>query len=198
MSLTKAQLTTFASTMMHAQHDTTSFSQFFDDVMDQLGALDNPPFVDYAFEAIVDGTASYSYESTMLKPLYIYHGDELLSPVTQQDLEAYSQTWQTDEGTPIAYTIDEQNAETYRLYPKPDFDGSITGANLHAGYPTTALCLIFSEDRSTDIEDYYVLPVTFDCMAREFSIPSDHQDIPFADVCAELATMLYHLAGVDI
>ena len=82
------------------------------------------------------------------------------------------------------------------ILAKPDFDGGIGGADWAANYPDDALALIFSEDRSTDIEDYFVLPITFDCIAREFAYPSDHQDLAYAGVCAELAQLLYALAGV--
>lgn len=196
MSLSKAQLTTFAGSIAKSQQDSTTFSQFFDDVMDELGRLDTAPFASVAFEAVVSGTATYSFESTMIRPLYIFLEDELLSPVTQQDLEAYSQTWSADTGTPIAYTVDEINARTYQLYPEPDTSGSIAGADWASNYPSDALALIFTEDRSTDIEDYYALPITFDCLAREFSYLSDHYDIDYAKLCAQLAEILYQLAGV--
>lgn len=196
MSLTKAQLTTFASTICHAQHDTTTFSQIFNDVMDELARKPSPPFVDCAFEAISDGESEYSYEATMNRPLYIFRGDRLLTHETIAGLEAYSKTWESDTGTPIAYTLEGVDGRKYRLYPIPDADGAITGANWAAGYPDDALALIFAEDRSTDIEDYYVLPVVFDCLAREFAYPSDHQDVEYAKVLNKLATVLYTLAGV--
>lgn len=196
MSLTKAQLTTFASTICHAEHDTTTFSQFFNDVIDELSRLPNPVFADYAFEAIVSGTDEYSFETTMLCPLHIFFGDLLLVEASQQVLEAYAKAWQSDEGDPIAYTLEGIDAHKYRVYPTPDANGSIAGANWAATYPTAALALIFIEDRSTDIEDYYALPITFDCLMREFAYPSDHQDIEYAKACGNLSKILYTLAGV--
>jgi hypothetical protein len=197
MSLSKAQLTTFASTIAHAEHDTTTFSQFFDDVVEELGMLENPPFAERGFEAVVSGTSEYDFESSMIKPLYIFLDDTMLSPVSQGELEAYSKTWQTDDGTPIVYTLDNIDAHSYRIYPEPDTSGSISGADWGSSFPDDALALIYSEDRQTDIEDYYALPITFDCLAREFSYPSDHQDIEYAKALNDLAKLLYMLAGVN-
>lgn len=198
MSLTKAQLTTFASAVCHAQLDATTFSQFFDDVIDELGRSPSPPFAEYAFEAIVSGTDEYSYEATMLRPLHIFFGDLLLVEASQQVLEAYSKTQQSDTGDPVAFTLSGIDSRKYRVYPIPDANGSIAGANWAANYPTAALALIFVEDRSTDIEDYYVLPITFDCLTREFAYPSNHQDIDYAKVCADLSKFLYTLAAGNI
>lgn len=196
MSLSKVQLTTFASTISHAQQDSTTFSQFFDDVIDEIGRLPNPVFAERAFEAIDSGTSEYSFETKMLRPLAIFFDDTLLPETTRKALEAYSATQQSDTGDPFAYTIDDINARKYRVYPEPDASGSISGADWAANYPDDALALIFSEDRSTDIEDYYVLPITFDCLAREFAYPSDHQTIEYAKVCSDLSKLLYYLAGV--
>ena len=196
MSLSKAQLTTFASTICHAEHDTTTFSQFFNDVIDELGRLPDPVFAEYGFEAVAIGTQDHNFEAAMLRPIAIFLGDTLLPEVSQQALKAYSESWRVDTGTPIAYTLELAYDEEYKTYPIPDATGSIAGADWAANYPTAALALIFVEDRSTDIEDYYALPITFDCLAREFAYPSDHQDIAYAKVCAELAQLLYVLAGV--
>jgi len=195
MSLSKAQLTTFASTICHAEHDTTTFSQFFNDVIDELGRLPDPVFAEYAFEAIVDTQEEYSFETAMLRPIAIFLGDTLLPETSEQALEAYSATWQTDTGDPVAFTLDKIDAHKYRVYPIPDADGAAS-TNWAAGYSLTGLALIFVEDRSKDIEDYHVLPITFDCLAREFAYPSDHQDIDYAKVCTEIAQLLYTLAGV--
>lgn len=195
MSLSKAQLTTFASTICHADHDTTTFSQFFNDVIDELGKLPSPVFAEYAFEAVVSGTAEYSFETAMLKPIAIFFGDTLIPEVSEQALEAYSATQQSDTGDPVAFTLENVDARKYRLYPIPDANGTAS-TNWAAGFAAAALALIFVEDRATDIEDYHALPITFDCLAREFAYPSDHQDIAYAKVCAELAQLLYVLAGV--
>lgn len=196
MSLSKAQLTTFASTIAHAEHDTTTFSQFFNDVIDELGRLPDPVFADYAFEAIVSGTAEYSFETAMLRPIAIFLGDNLLPETGEKELEAYSATQLSDTGTPVTFTLENVDARKYRVYPIPDGNGSIAGADWAANYPSAALALIFVEDRSTDIEDYYALPITFDCISREFSYLSDHQDIEYAKVCNSLAKLMYLLAGV--
>ena len=195
MSLSKAQLTTFASTICHADHDTTTFSVFFDDVIEELGRLPDPVFVSIAAEAIVAAQAEYSFETTMLRPIAIFLGDTLLPETSEQALEAYSATWQTDTGDPVAFTLDKINARKYRVYPIPEANG-VGSTNWAAGYSLVGLSLIFVEDRATGIEDYYALPITFDCLAREFAYPSDHQDTAYAKVCSELAQLLYTLAGV--
>ena len=196
MSLTKAQVTTFASTICHAELDTTTFSQFFNDVIDELGKLSKPVFAEQGFEAIVSGTSEYSYETAMLDFIALFFGDTLIPEESQKSLEAYSQTWQSDTGDPVAFTRDGIDARKYRVYPEPDANGSITGANWAASFPAAALALIYVEDRSTDIEDYYALGIAFDCLAREFSYPSDHQDTDYAKALRQLSKVLYLLAGV--
>lgn len=196
MSLTKAQLLTFAGTLCHDLDDSTTLGVFFDDVIYKLGQFTNPPFVEWAQEKINSGTADYSYETDMIRPLYIIMEEKEIFESSEDDLEAYDYEWRAATGVPYAYTEDIITARKYKLVPKPDFTSGTAGSNWGSTYPDDILALIYAQDRDSDIEDYFVLPIAFDILNAEFTYPSDHQDLTYAARCAEIAELLYKLAGV--
>lgn len=196
MPYTKAQLLTLAGTLCLDLDNSTTISAYFDDVIYALGQIESPPFVEWAQEAIVSGTATYSYKTDMIRPLHIIMEEKEIFEASRADLEAYDYTWQTATGTPFAYTEDDITARTYQLVPEPDFSSGAAGTNWGSTYPADILALVYAQDRDADIEDYFALPIIFDILKREFSYPSDHQDLVYSARCAEIAEMLYKLAGV--
>jgi len=195
----QAEVETFVDTLcfnlsQDSAEDTLTY--FFDDVMDELGKKASPSFVNQALEQVTAATAEYSFETNMIRPLYIFYNDQMLFEASESDFQAYSQSWRADSGTPFAYTLDNVSAiNKYKLYPNPDTSGAAPG-DWTTGFVANNLSIIFSERRVADIEDYYVLPIAFDILQREFSYPSDRTDLAFASVCSEIAALLYRLAGV--
>ena len=196
MSLTKAQLLTFAGTLCNDLDDSTTISVYFNDVIYKLGQIERPPFVEWAQQKITSGTATYNYQSDEIRPLHTIMEEKEIFESSEDDLEAYDFEWRTATGVPFAYTEDIITARTYKLVPKPDFTSGTAGSNWGSTYPDDILALIYAQDRTSDIEDYFVLPIAFDILNAEFTYPSPHQDLTYATRCAEIAEMLYKLAGV--
>jgi len=208
---TKATLLTLIGTLCVDLDHSTTLAVFYDDAIDELGRRPQPPFVEYGFQKVTAATATYDSNaiedgagntlSTLLRILYLFHDDTLLYPENAVNIEAYSEDWEGDSGTPIAYTTDSltQNAtdRLIQLYPNPDTTGdTIAAVGWGSTFPDDDLAYIFSENREADIEDYYALPLIFDILAREFAYPSDHQDFAYASTCRMLADFLYQLAGI--
>lgn len=193
---TQTELETFAGTLCYDLDAATNLTQFVNDVIDELGKKSNPPFVSQAFEKVTATVATYSYETLMIRPVAIFYNDQQLSEASDADLQAYTEGWADDTGTPHSFTESNITARTYKLYPIPDTTGA-TPSGWDNTFVVNNISIFYSEDRSTDIESYYLLPIAFDALFREFSYPSDHNDQAFASVCSEIAAVLYRLAGVE-
>ena len=209
--LIRATLLTVAGSICLDLDDSTTLAQFYDDAIDELGKLPNPPFIERGFQKVVSGTATYDHNaiedgagntlSTLLRPLYIFYDDTLMYPESETSLQSYSEDWEADSGTPVAYTSDDVDASAtdrlIQLYPKPDATGdAIAAVGWGSTFPDNDLTYFFSEGRETDIEDYYALPLIFDILSREFAYPSDHQDLEYSAICRLLADFLYKLVEV--
>lgn len=198
--MTRDEIITLASDLGQNIENPDTLDTFMNDVFNELAMIADPQIIRPAIVALTSGTATYAFESDMLKLVYAFMFDELLSPSTHDGLNAYSQTWPTESGTPIAVIQDEINARNYTLYPNPDFTSDplipIHGEPYGEDLPNDSLILIYADNREDNISDIFSLPTSFDALQREFSYPSDHADFEFAEVCGELARILYTLIGV--
>lgn len=198
MSLSKANILTLASGLALDLETDATLSTFFDDVVEQLSLIDNPPFTDGALVELTSGTATYDFESTMLKLIFAIMEDSSLSMTHEEGLEAYSKTWRSDTGTPFAVTQDWLSRQ-YTLYPNPNFNSTplAGGATEPLGedYPDDNLWIVFAEDRSTSIQDYYGLVIALLALAREFSQSSDHIDLELAASANQLGSFIMLLLG---
>jgi len=193
--MTRDEAITLAGSLAISLQTASTLDTFANDVMHELALRPSPPFVKAAVKALTSGTATYSFESDMLKLVHAIMEDEILSPVSQDSLDAYSASWTTATGTPVAFTQDEITARTYLLYPIPDFTSdAVAGPEpLGEDWPNDSLVLIYSDDRESDIPNPFGLPIAFDSLSREFAYPSDHTDTDFSTACTQIAQLLYQL-----
>ena len=198
--MTRDEIIALAGELAQSLQDADTLDTFINDVFHELAFLPEPPLLKALLKQITSGVATYSFESDMLRSIYAIMFDELLSPVTEQALDAYNDTWQSDSGTPTQLTQDALTARTYRLYPNPDTSSDavipIHGQPWGEDYPDGILALIYADDREANILDLYSLPLALDALGREFAYPSDHKDIAFADTCKSVAQLFYRLLGV--
>jgi len=192
--------------------NSTTLAQYYTDVINKLGQLKAPPFIERGFQQVVSGTATYDNNSiqdgagntlgTCLRILHLFYDDTMLIEDSSIALESYSEDWEADTGTPALYTSDDitqDSADRYiQLYPEPDATGdSIAAVGWGSTFPDNDLAYLFSELRTTDIEDYFALPIIFDLLSLEFSYPSDHQDLLYAEACRLIAQLFYRMAGLQ-
>jgi len=208
---TSATLRTLAGSLCVDLDDSTTLAQYYTDVIEMLGKLPSPPFIERAFQKVTSGTATYDSNAiedgagngvtTLIRIIYLFLEDTALIRDLSSNIEGYSEDWEADSGTPVAYTTDhvtQDSADRFiQLYPNPDTTGdAIAAVDWGANYPEGDLAYLFSELRTTDIEDYFALPIIFDLLSLEFSYPSDHQDLQYAETCRMLADFFYSLSGV--
>jgi hypothetical protein len=198
----KANIITLTGVLGSGLQNATTLSQFFDDVVESIGLSPFPIFHSSALVELSDGTGTYDFESDMLRLIHAIMEDASISIVTEPELDLYSSSWRTTEGTPIALTQDDLNRQ-YTLYPIPDFDSEALGGGeaepYGEDYPEDQLVVIYTENKSANFQEYYALPLAFESLSREFAYPSDHQDTEFAESCAILSQFLHSiLRGEDV
>ncbi len=198
--MNRAEIIILAASLAKSLHDVDTLDTYINDVFHILGTLPKPQMVESYLKEITSGTSAYSYESDMLSIAYAIMYDELLSQCDERHFDAYSDTWQSETGTPTQFAQDSQTAREYRLYPEPNFSSSALipahGEPFGEDYPSNILTLIYADDREDNIPDIYSLPIAHDALSREFLQPSDHTDINYAALCSNIAQLFYRLLEV--
>lgn len=198
MSYSKANILTLVGTLALSLQDSTSSTNFFDVVVERWAEMEMPAFFAQALVELSDGTATYSFAAACLALFHAIMEDASITEAHDEDLDSYSTTWRTDEGTPFAFTQDFL-ARQYTLYPTPNFNSTALagGATQPLGedYPEDNLWLIYCERRESAIQDYYAIPLALSIMALEFSHSSDHQDLELSLACSQLAALFLALLG---
>jgi hypothetical protein len=175
VALTKANVVSFVQLLAHSKgDDTNTLNEFFDDTMERYAKTTAPYVETYTFN-IVSGTSVYAYPSAAVRILAVFHDGKFLPFTPPSNLEMYSSTWRTDTGDPVAWTSFEQDSRNVRMVPEPDANSTNGGV------------MIYGENRTTDIQDWLVMPQAFEMLYEEFFYPSDHQDKEFAFFCFEIA-----------
>ena len=186
MTMTRANVVTLTNLLAHGSGDADLMPDAYDDALDRFGRS-SAPFVDTANYTPTDGTVEYSYPATAVALLGVFHGAKQLLEASGAELEAYDEDWRATAdttGTPVAFSFFERDADKVLLFPTPDTTTSNGGT------------FLYSENRTTDIPEWLVLPLVFDILAEEFSYPSDHQDKEFAAMCNEMAQILKAFTGI--
>lgn len=195
MSFSKAQILTLAGKLCLELENDTSIAQYFDDTVERFALLPKPVFATNALVTLTAATATYSFASDMLRLLHAVFDDASILMTNEDGLDAYSSTWRTASGTPLAVTQDWL-ARQYTLYPNPDATSTAAGAEpLGEDYPDDILWISYAQDRASSIQDYYAIPLAILTIAREFSFSSIHEDDEFASECLRLGNLLLALMG---
>jgi hypothetical protein len=195
MSFSKANVLTLCGKLCLELENDTTISQYFNDTVERLALLPAPVFTKHALVSLITATATYDFKSDMLKLLHAIFDDASLFLTNEDGLEAYSTTWRSASGTPLAVTQDWL-ARQYTLYPNPDATSVESGAEpLGEGYPGDTLWIIYAHDRASSIQEYYALPLAILTLAREFSYSTLHYEPEFADQCSQLGQLILSLMG---
>jgi len=181
MGITRATLITFANTLINNRGSTGTLGIAFDEVVEHMSQLDNPPIVSSTDLAITAGTARYSRPTACIKLLGIFDRGRQLRPISHHELNAYNITWRDDTGDPVAYYVEEDNADSVLLYPTPSTTS--TGQWLHT-------------QSSTDLPDHLAIYVLCSMIRRELAYPSDHQDKEMSAVWHKIEDIFAALAGL--
>lgn len=186
MVMSRAQIVTLADSLAHGVSASASLQDSFDDVLERL-ARTTSPFVDTETYTPTDGTAEYSYPSSAVVLLAVFHGAVQLPLTNVKELEAYDEDWRATAattGTPVAHSFTERDARKVLLFPTPDTTAAAGGT------------FLFAEQRTTDIPVWLALPIIFEMLSEDFAYPSDHQDKEMSEVCAQMAEILKIYTGI--
>jgi hypothetical protein len=186
MVMTRTTILTLADSIAHGKGDDSMMQDSYDQFLDDL-ARTSAPFVADATYTPTDGTAEYSYASTAVKLLAVFHGAVQLPLATARELEAYDEDWRATgatTGTPVVYSFSDRDARKFLLWPTPDTTAASGGT------------IIYGENRTTDIPVWLALPIVFQILAEEFSYPSQWQDKAMAEVCGQMAKILKEFTGI--
>ena len=194
MSYSKANILTLAGNLCHDLDTSSTISTFFDDVIIELGFLENPVFYAQDFVEITAGTATYSFPSGALKILHAFYGDRMLLESSEEELDAYSKTYRSDSGDPRAISYDLLSNK-FRLMPVPDASSTGGGNNLDDSFTSDWVWCLFAEERASAFTETYAISIALLALQKEFSYESKHQDIPFAENCEALAKLILNLLG---
>lgn len=178
---TKTNITTLVSDLSLSQSNTTEAGVFFDEIIRELGFIEILTGTENI--SITSGDADYKLAPFTVRALEFNSSNGFLADTDDQGLGSlFGASWRSKVGTPQAVNMEEEDDDTFRLVPKPNFDDIIT--------------VIRTEYRD-EIPDWLDLPVTFEILSREFQRESDHQDIELANLCKQIATLMFNLVGVQ-
>jgi hypothetical protein len=186
MPMTKAEiLSNLVEVLALDLEDTTTVSQYFDDVVERLAFLSKPPFIKSSNVNLVDGTSTYNYEADMLRLIHALLSGKLLMRTDETQLNAYDYLWEDDpDAQPLAY-LEDWLSRQYQLYPTPNFSSGDT------------LKIFYAEDRATGIQEYYGLIIALYVLVKEFTYSNIHQDLAFGAKCKELGDLMMKMVGHD-
>ena len=140
------------------------------------------------------GTNEYTLPSTCLAVIDAIYSDAVLDFVSLGELESVNSGWRAATGTPIAFTTEDEPAQTLRLYPTPTSTSGpfifSHGAPFGLDYPANTICFIHTELR-VDVPVWLELPIALRICQIEFVRESNHRDPVFARYCGRLADMLF-------
>jgi len=199
--MTRDEIKTLAADLTIISADTDTLPRFVDDVFNESAFSNNPPFLKAAIKSLTAGTATYDFETDMLRLISAFYDDELLSEVTVDQLNAYSTTWPADSGSPVAITQDEEDSRTYTVYPNPSSTSDPVipthGEPYGEDYADNSLVIVYADNRESSILSIFSIPFALEALAREFSYPSSHVDLDFAATCRTISQLLGALIGVS-
>lgn len=189
-----ADVAALVSLLSNGQADTTLLPLFYNDVMNQLGPQDwhtNAVPVTFA-----ENTSTVNLPSTLLDLLQLVYDDTVLSELSYRELEALNPGWRNVKGTPRAYTTEAETVKTVEVFPVPTqtsppiipVHGQPTGQDYAPGNG-----IVFMAEYRTAELPYITLPFALKVLAREYVRESDHQDVAYATLCDNFATMLLEM-----
>ena len=182
------------------KNNATITDTYVTQILNELSRLATAPVTGAELVEITSGTAEYDLPDYATSIIAAFYDDKEIGASTEQDAREYSETWRDDTETPLAYLMDDTTARTFRLYPIPDADsGDFSfdhGAPLGEDYPDDAVLLIYGSNRDDKVPADVGAYVALATLSREFTRPSGHQDVKFANACGRLSSIIAKLTRI--
>jgi hypothetical protein len=193
----KNDVLTLIQDIARDQAEDDTISKYYDEAIVELGKLPDPVLVERELFTVTAATATYDYPAAAIELLHMFRDTDPLLKTTRLALEQRSKAWREDSGTPVSYNLDNETADTFRLYPIPDTTSTALGIGATEpfgdDFPANMGATIHSDSRETGISDMIGLYVAFRVLYKEFHRPSDHQDIEWAMLHKAIAQLLFYM-----
>lgn len=155
-------------------------------------------FTEAAILTSQTGQESYRIPDEAVDTLAVFYADLDLARTARQSLEDVNLAWRDERGVPAAYTLEDEQDRTFRLYPAAAIAAEdfifMFGSPLGRDFPPNGVGMIYTVLR-TDCQDFFDQVLAFAILAAEFSRDSQHRDDTFAKVCREWATTILKYIG---
>lgn len=172
-SLSEARIVTLASDLSIGEIDLHTFDTFFDAVMRDLAWT--TALIEISTESISSGQTSVTLPTLAMKIVAVFFEDRQLDPISLRSLESFDPQWRDRRGEPVGYVTEGEGTRTYRLYPVPDYPGTLT---------------LFHTQLQVAVPQWLELPLAYEILSREFSRESNHRDDTMAQMCEQMSTLL--------
>lgn len=173
VSLSELRIFSLASNLALGDVTTSSFDRFFDAVMRDLAWT--TALIEISTESISSGQTSVTLPTLAMKIVAVFFEDRQLDPISLRSLESFDPQWRDRRGEPVGYVTEGEGTRTYRLYPVPDYPGTLT---------------LFHTQLQVAVPQWLELPLAYEILSREFSRESNHRDDTMAQMCEQMSTLL--------
>ena len=155
--------------------DVNTRDRYYSDVADSLAQV----LIINLDIAIAAAEATITIPNDAVKLVGVFWDGTWLYSETLDWLETGDKDWRDVEGAPHSYTQENENDDTFTLFPKPDTAGTVT--------------LLYSQRRD-DLPAWLEFPMAFDILARELGRDSDHRDVDQSAAFKALGQFYYGAA----
>jgi hypothetical protein len=163
---------------------------YYDDLIRILGQSEI--LTNGAAQTTTANTRTYETPDEAVDVLAVFAGERHLQATPENALESINKDWRSETGTPRVLTLEDENENSFSLYPTPNTTvtpSAIFATAFGAGFLPGQISILYTEER-TDIPDWLALFVAVAVMEREFTRESDHRDIPTSSAATALAAII--------
>lgn len=187
-----------ASTLAAGQSDPLTVAAYYDDAMTVLAKAGW--FVTTDLIPIVVGQETVEPPVSTVRVVAVCYDDRDLAMTDLRDLETLSPQWRDLEGSPFAYTMEDETTATFRMVPVPTVPSKpfsfIHGTPLGVDYPAYTVAAFLCRS-PVDVPRWLDLPLAFGLLAREFGRDSAHADPAFSAACTSFGQLLLGTVSLD-
>src|SRR6185295_1236404 len=190
--MAKADVLALVTSFSNGQADSTLADLYYDN--DQSDLARHPWLVGAHLVSVAAGTGEFTLAVDESKLVQVFYDTKVLDRTTERALEQRNPQWRDEVGTPIAYMIEDEPAQTYRLYPIPQVPSQpfsfIFGEPMGRDFPLYSAAIFVTEVR-TDVPEWMEMALAWRVLAREYGHESNHRDDDFAAFAQQLSEVMF-------
>lgn len=156
-------------------------TRFYDDVTWRRTA-DDDAMADVVLVEHLADVSTFTLPVDVAGLLAVAYDDRLLSEETELTLQTVG-NWRERHGTPVAYVLDTTQAQTYRLFPRPDVPSQpltfATGQPYGVDLPPD-VAILFGQSNPQDWPDIFDLELACRTLADALRADTPWRDAAFA------------------